>query len=160
MIGDMWNALFKYGDEIKEKYGANSPQYEVIHELDRRFQQVYDKRNRLTREVLTAPAADVDDAIVKSIKGLKVVNDGDGLRYELNSYTHFDTLAEALDYIVRDYNKRYASLFKLFEDAAFKAYEASTTAMFNRASADFHEEFDRRKPLIRKKFDSMIGDSE
>lgn len=160
MVGDMWQALFKYGDEIKKEYGVNSPQYEVIHELDRRFQAVYDKRNRLTREVLTAPAADVDDAIVKSIKGLKVVNDGDGLRYELNSCTHFDTLAEALDYIVRDYNNKYACLFKLFEDAAFKSFEASTAAMFNRASADFHEEFDRRKPQIRKKFNSMIGDSE
>jgi len=161
MVSDFWNELFRMGDDVKAEYGADSSEYAVIRELDRRLQKVYDKKNALTVEVLKAPPENVAEEIVHSIRGLKVTNDGSDLRFEIAPYVHCDTLAEVLQYIVDDRNRRYDALFRLFDDAMLRSVEEAAHNLFNKASADFHEALDESKPKVRKKFDSLIkGESE
>lgn len=157
----MWEELFKLGDEIKKEHGTASLQYEIIRELDRRLQRVYDERNEITEELLEAPCETSSEKLVAKIRGLKVLKDGDDIRYEINGTNHFDTAAEVLEFMIQDYNKRYTRLLKYYEDAMTEAVECSAHALYNRACADFHEAIEKAEPKIRQKFDNeLAGESE
>ncbi|MBQ6501216.1 MAG: hypothetical protein IJI87_07580 [Mogibacterium sp.] len=156
MIGAIWDELFKMGDEVKKKCGADSEAYSVLHELDRRIQAVYDEKNALTEEVINKKPENESDMLVGMINGLKVEKDDEGYRYRLGSNS-FETPAEVLKYMITDYNLRYATLQKLYEDMFFEAVEQTAYNMYKRGCAEFHEMIDTNKPRIRTKFMDKVG---
>ena len=145
MIGDIWNEIFRMGDEVKKEYGAGSDAYKVIHELDNRIQRVYDRKNALTREVIGVPLDGPDGDLLKEVKGLKVVRDDEGYRFIIDGIT-CETPAEVLDYLIRDRNQKYSSLMTRFTDVLFASVEQSSIKLFNHANADFHDAMDDGVP--------------
>lgn len=151
MIADFWNELFALGDEMKEEYGINSPEYKTVKEMDRRFQAVYDKHNKLTKAVLDKSLNDIDVKELLNIKDLMILKDDKETRYRIGHH-YFETPGEVMQYIIDDRNKSYNVLWSMFDEALTKAVEYSANKLYNKACADFHEELDKKKALARKTF--------
>lgn len=151
MIASFWEEIFKYGDQVKREHGIDSPEYKTVRELDRRMQEVYDKHNKLTEEVLETKGENLHMKLLLGIKDLHVDRDDEGYRYRIGN-NHFETPAEVLQFIIDDRNKKFDMMLTVFDDILLQSVECSAIALFNKACADFHEEMDARKPYAKKQF--------
>lgn len=111
MISAFWDALFKYGDQIKKNKGWESVEYKTYDEVCKILQFVYDQGERYKEVKFDFQPRTPDEAQVFDITGLGIYvdpQDGDYM-YELDG-RHFDTPSELIQAIIDDREYKYSRM--------------------------------------------------
>ena len=111
MISAFWDALFKYGDDLKKRKGFDSNEYKVYNDICKMLQIAYDNGEKYKEVKFDFQPRTPDEAQIFDITGLGIFvdpNDGDYM-YELDK-RHFDTPSEVIQALIDDRELRYSRM--------------------------------------------------
>lgn len=111
LISAFWDALFLYGDNVKKRKGADSPEYKTYDEICNLLQAAYDQGERYKEYAFDFQPRTSDEAQMLKITGLSIFEDPQdaGYMYELDG-RHFDTPSEVILALVEDREFHYSRL--------------------------------------------------
>ncbi len=125
MIAKFWDALFAYGDMLREQ--GREADHKVIEDVYDILQKAYD--NGVSAQVVIrdkTPSSPLE-AFVLSIKDITVYQEGNEFYYDLDGH-HFDTPEEVMNYLV---NCRYQLQLKAIAKVRREALEFMMSKLNN-----------------------------
>lgn len=118
MLGAMWNAIFNYADELKER--KEFDKLEAVKEVERLLIQAFDDTEECKARVRMKPRNALEEVVI-SIPGIEVFRDPTDKQifYEMDG-RHYDKPVEVLKELINYRQNGRKQAMRIVKDEAFR----------------------------------------